>query len=52
MKLKNIYLLILLSFGFVIQAQVSFRPGVRAGLNLSKFTDTHNDFKSDFLLEL
>lgn len=31
-----------------VTAQVTFRPGVRAGLNLSTFTDTNLDTRADF----
>jgi len=31
-------------------AQVTFKPGVRAGLNFSKFTNTDADMKTDFYL--
>lgn len=33
-----------------MNAQVTFKPGVKAGLNLSRFTNTESDFRPDFYL--
>jgi hypothetical protein len=35
---------------FEIQAQVSFKPGLRGGVNFSKLTQTDSDFKADFYI--
>lgn len=31
-----------------VQAQVTFKPGLRAGLNFSTFTETHSSYKTGF----
>lgn len=46
---KIILLIALLAMGIsAAQAQVSFKPGIRAGANFSKITQTNSDFKTDF----
>lgn len=40
--MKKLFLAALLLAGFATQAQVTFRPGVRAGVNFSHFTQSDN----------
>lgn len=46
--MKKITLLLLCVLGFQVQAQVTVKPGVRAGLNISNFTNTDFDNRTDF----
>lgn len=34
----------------ILQAQASFKPGLRGGLNISKLTQTESSFKADFYI--
>lgn len=47
--MKKIITLLFLSFlGYNVQAQVTVKPGVRAGLNLASYTGSNTDSKADF----
>ena len=46
---KYILLLAFFSF-FLTNAQIEFRPGVKAGLNLANFTNTESNTKTDFYI--
>ena len=48
--MRKIWIATILAFAgiTVANAQVSFKPGVRAGLNLAKITQVEADFKPDF----
>jgi len=49
--MKKIFFAILLLFGFIqSNAQVTFRPGIRAGSNFSKITDADSNFKPDLFV--
>lgn len=39
LNMKTIYAFLFLFLAFIMQAQVTFNPGIRAGLNLAKFTE-------------
>lgn len=45
--MKKIICLLLLTFCGITNAQVSFKPGLRAGLNLSHFTKSNEDYYYD-----
>ena len=47
---KNKLAIVLISFFTIasIQAQVNFKPGLRAGLSLSTISEMHADYKPDF----
>ncbi len=45
---KTIILLFLAFIGYQVQAQVTVKTGIRAGLNLAKFTGSNTDSKADF----
>lgn len=46
---KTILTIILVFVGLLsVNAQVSFKPGVRGGANFAKLTQTDGDFKTDF----
>jgi hypothetical protein len=45
---KTIATVALLVIAFAVQAQVTVKPGIRAGLNLSTFTNSDFDRKADF----
>ncbi|AWK03713.1 hypothetical protein HYN56_05520 [Flavobacterium crocinum] len=49
---KSIFAIITLTFfSFVkTQAQVTFKPGIQAGVNISKITDSDLDSKTDFYI--
>ena len=47
-QMKQILLLIVLFFSFLINAQVKPKPGIKAGLNMTNITNTNYDIKSDF----
>jgi hypothetical protein len=49
MKKTLLFSFLLLSF-FTATAQVTVKPGVRAGLNLATLTNTNSDSKADFYL--
>ncbi|WP_339610425.1 outer membrane beta-barrel protein [uncultured Planktosalinus sp.] len=47
----TLILSIVLFFGIqCLQAQVSFKPGLRGGLNISKITQVESDFNTDFYI--
>lgn len=46
--MKKITLLLLCFVGFAASAQVTFKPGIRAGANLSRITQSDFDTRSDF----
>lgn len=47
--MKKVLLVSLLFFAVAaVQAQVTFKPGIRAGVNLSQITNTDLDSKTDF----
>ncbi len=50
--MKKTFLLIIITFFSLtkIQAQVTFRPGIHAGINISKFTDSQLNSKTDFYI--
>lgn len=49
MNLKKIVSLLLVCFALVeTQAQVNFKTGFRAGLNLSTISEMHADYRADF----
>lgn len=49
--MKKTYIIIaLFVFCGITTAQTTFTPGVRAGMNFSKFTNSETDFKSDFYI--
>ena len=51
MTIKNLAIIALVFFAFVsTQAQVTFRPGINAGVNISKITDTDLGNKTDFYI--
>ncbi|KLT70637.1 porin family protein [Flavobacterium sp. ABG] len=51
MNNRNLIIAIALFFTALnLQAQVTFRPGVHAGLNISKFTDSDFGNKTDFYI--
>lgn len=51
MNIKNLVIIALTFFAFTtIQAQVTFRPGIQAGVNLSKLTNTDLGNKTDFYI--
>lgn len=51
MNIKNLAIIALLFFAFLsTQAQVTFRPGINAGVNISKITDTDLGNKTDFYI--
>lgn len=46
---KSILTITLIFVGLLsVNAQVSFKPGIRGGANFSKLTQTDSDFKTDF----
>lgn len=45
---RNVTLLLLLLTGFIAGAQVTFKPGIRAGVNFAQLTQTDFDSKTDF----
>lgn len=47
---KQILLLLLIGFGIQLQAQVTFRPGIRGGANFSQITQSDSKTKTDFYL--
>lgn len=50
MKKILLFTVLGLSFFSTANAQVTVRPGVKAGLNLSRFTNTESDFRSNFYI--
>ncbi|MEX0997081.1 MAG: outer membrane beta-barrel protein [Flavobacteriaceae bacterium] len=48
--MKKILFVVAISLASIIQsqAQVSFKPGLRGGVNMSKITQTESSFKADF----
>lgn len=48
--MKNIILIIIAVFSGLLTAngQVSFKPGIRGGVNFSKLTQMNTDYKTDF----
>ena len=49
MNIKNLAIVTFVFFAFTkIQSQVTFRPGIQAGVNISKLTATDLDSKTDF----
>lgn len=46
--MKKLFLGLLVAVGFSMNAQVTFKPGLRGGLNLSSITQSRGDFKPDF----
>ncbi len=50
--MKKILFVIALSLAAIIesQAQVSFKPGLRGGMNISKITQSESSFKADFYI--
>lgn len=49
MKGKVLFAALFCLFGFTqVSGQVTFKPGVKAGLNLSKLTNIESDFRPDF----
>jgi hypothetical protein len=51
MNNRNLAFALLAFFAFAkIQAQVTFRPGIQAGVNVSKITDSGLDSKTDFYI--
>ncbi len=49
--MKTKFLIALFFLGFTIaNAQVTLKPGVKAGLNISRFTNTEGSNKSDFYI--
>ncbi|RZJ61173.1 MAG: PorT family protein, partial [Flavobacterium sp.] len=45
---RTITLLAICLFAMAANAQVTFRPGIRAGVNIAKITQTDFDAKADF----
>ncbi|MEZ0130174.1 hypothetical protein AB9T88_10605 [Flavobacterium sp. LBUM151] len=51
MNNRNLAFALLAFFAFAkTQAQVTFRPGIQAGINISKITDSGLDSKTDFYI--
>ncbi|SHL68365.1 outer membrane beta-barrel protein [Flavobacterium chilense] len=51
MNIKNLAIVTFVFFAFTkIQSQVTFRPGIQAGVNISKLTATDLDSKTDFYI--
>jgi hypothetical protein len=50
--MKKVFFIVFFTISGVLQseAQVSFRPGIKAGLNISKFTNSEMSSKKDFYL--
>lgn len=49
--MKKLFLLSFLAIGFSqINAQITFKPGIRGGLNLSSITQSRGDFKPTFYI--
>lgn len=49
MKIKNLAIIAFSVFAFLkMQAQVTFKPGIHAGINISKFTNSGLGNKTDF----
>jgi hypothetical protein len=46
--MKKVILLLISLFALQAGAQVTIKPGIRAGLNLSTITNTNSDLKPDF----
>ncbi|WP_432670203.1 porin family protein [Flavobacterium sp. SM2513] len=48
--MKSIFIIttLMLSVFSSVEAQVTIKPGVKAGLNLTRFTNTESDFRPDF----
>lgn len=46
--MKKITLLLLCFVGFAASAQVTFKPGIRAGINFSTISHTNADMRQDF----
>lgn len=46
--MKKITLLLLCMIGFSAAAQVTFRPGIRAGVNFSSISNANSDMRQDF----
>lgn len=46
--MKKLTLLLLCFVGFAASAQVTFKPGIRAGANLSRLTQSDFDTRTDF----
>lgn len=48
--MKKITVLLFCIIGFSVAAQVSFKPGIRAGLNFSRITQSEFDTRTDFYI--
>lgn len=48
--MKKLFLGLLLAVGFSMNAQVTFKPGLRGGLNLTSITQSRGDFKPTFYI--
>ena len=46
--MKKLLLLAMVLLGTAVQAQVKFTPGLRAGVNFAKISDTDLDYRTDF----
>ena len=46
--MKKLFLGLLLAAGFSVSAQVTFKPGIRGGLNLTSITQSRGSFKPTF----
>lgn len=47
---KLLFLITLFASSYAAHAQVSFKPGIRAGANFSSITNTASDVKADFYI--
>lgn len=51
MNIKILVIIALVFFAFTkVQSQVTFKPGIQAGVNISKITNTDLDSKTDFYI--
>ncbi|BFM43026.1 outer membrane beta-barrel protein [Flavobacterium sp. CFS9] len=51
MSKRNLVIIVLTLFALTnLQAQVTFKPGLRAGASFSTFSNTRSDYKTDFYI--
>jgi hypothetical protein len=48
MNVKNLLVIVISFTSFVAFSQIEFKPGIRAGANISKFTNSDSSNKTDF----
>ena len=46
--MKKITVIVFVLFASIMNAQVTFKPGLRAGASFSTFSNTRSDYKTDF----